>query len=854
MNGATLYGLGIGPGDPGLLTIKAREILARVPVIAYPAPEDGDSLVRRIADPHVPADRIEIAIATPMVADRFPAQDVYDRFARILAGHLGEGRDVAVLCEGDPFLYGSFMYLYQRLAGDHRCVVVPGVSSLAAVAAVAGRPLCERNEVLTVVPATLGEEDLEAFLASTDAAAIMKVGRHLGKVKQILARLGREGDAVYVARATFADQRVLPLAEMTEKSAPYFSMILVRGSRLASPAARAARRKPGFPSHLPSGAAIVALSGAGRDLARRLQSHLPNSRVHGLVGRTDGGDAPFVDTMAELRQLFVAGTPIVGIAAAGILIRAVAPLVADKHTEPPVVAVVEDGSFVVPLLGGHHGANRLARAIATATGGTAAITTAGDVRLGLALDDPPAGWRVANPDAAKPVARTLLAGEPVGLSVEAGDASWLRNSGASFVEPAVQRVVVTDRAATAPATLVLHPPVLAVGVGCERGAEPQELIELVMGTLAAGDLAPDAVACLASLDLKMDEHAVHAAAATLGVPVRFFDAAELEAEAPRLATPSEIVFREVGCHGVAEGAALAAAGNDAALIVPKRRSARATCAIARARGDIDPLIRGRARGSLTIVGIGPGRADWRTPEATRALAEASDIVGYKLYLDLIADLVAGKRLHAPPMTEEEARARLALDLAAAGNRVALVSSGDAGVYGLAALAFELFDRERKAAWQRIELRVAPGLSALLAAAARAGAPLGHDFCAISLSDLLTPWTEIERRLRAAAEGDFVVALYNPVSSRRRHQLAIARDILLRQRPGTTPVVLARNLGREQEHIRVIDLADLAADAVDMLTLVLVGSSRTRVIDRDRGRWVYTPRGYAAKLTPVDASQ
>jgi cobalt-precorrin 5A hydrolase/precorrin-3B C17-methyltransferase len=844
---AILYGLGIGPGDPDLITLKARDILSRVPVIAYPAPEGGESLVRRIADPHVPAGRIEIAIATPMTADRFPAQEVYDRFALILGEHLAAGRDVAVLCEGDPFLYGSFMYLYERLAPGHKCLVVPGVSSLGAVAAVAGRPLCERNEVLTVMPATLGESELEVLLAASDAAAIMKVGRHLAKVRRVIARLGRDKDAVYVARATFADQRVLPLVAVGDESAPYFSMILVRGARPAAARSERETSRPAAP-HVPPGAAIVALSAAGCALARRLQALLPQSRVHGLIGRTDGGDEAFAETMVHLRRLFAAGTPTIGIAAAGILIRALAPLLADKRSEPPVVAVAEDGSTAVPLLGGHHGANRLARAIAGATGGLAAITTAGDVGLGLALDDPPAGWRIANPGAAKAVTRALLAGEPVGLAVEAGDASWLRDSRAVFTDGGEQMVVFTDRAdAAGPATLVLHPPVLAVGVGCERGADPGELAELVRCTLAAGNLAPGAVACLASLDLKMDEEAVLAAAEALGVPVRFFSAAELEQETPRLAKPSAIVFREVGCHGVAEGAALAAAGPEADLIVAKQRSARATCAVARARGVIEPSARGHARGSLTIVGIGPGRAEWRTPEATRALAEATDIVGYRLYLDLIADLAAGKRLHASPLSEEEVRARLALDLAADGNRVALIGSGDAGVYGLAALVFELLDREQRADWRRIAVTVAPGLSALLAAAARAGAPLGHDFCAISLSDLLTPWPEIERRLQAAAAGDFVVALYNPVSERRRVQLARARDILLGERAADTPVVLARNLGREGETTRIIRLADLTPDALDMLTLVLIGSSQTRLIEQGQMRWVYTPRGYAAKL-------
>jgi cobalt-precorrin 5A hydrolase/precorrin-3B C17-methyltransferase len=261
---------------------------------------------------------------------------------------------------------------------------------------------------------------------------------------------------------------------------------------------------------------------------------------------------------------------------------------------------------------------------------------------------------------------------------------------------------------------------------------------------------------------------------------------------------------------------------------------------------IDPADVGQARGRLRVVGIGPGSPAWRTADATDAILQADDIVGYGLYLDLIADLTAGKRLHTSPMTEEDARARLALMLAAEGRTVALVSSGDAGVYGLAALAFELLDRENRPDWNRLDIAVVPGITALQAAAARAGAVAGHDFCAISLSDLLTPWPDIRRRLQAAADGDFVVALYNPVSRRRQTQLTAARDLLLTCRPADTPVVLARNLGRTGETIDHIALADLTPDNVDMLTLVLIGSSHTRLISRGRRCWVYTPRGYGGK--------
>ncbi|MFQ5958723.1 MAG: precorrin-3B C(17)-methyltransferase, partial [Alphaproteobacteria bacterium] len=518
---------------------------------------------------------------------------------------------------------------------------------------------------------------------------------------------------------------------------------------------------------------------------------------------------------------------------------------ADKHYEPPVVAVAADGSAAVPLLGGHHGANALARAAAEALGGAAAITAAGDTRLGFAVDEPPPGWRLRNPDAAKAVAAALLGGEPVALAAEAGDPGWLR--GARFAHDAGFTVRLTARDVTGGTNeLVLHPAVLALGVGCERGAEPVEMIDLARVTLSRHGLAAEAIACVVSLDLKADEPAVHALAAELGVPARFFDAATLETETPRLASPSQTVFAAVGCHGVAEAAALAAAGPDGALVAPKARTPRATCAVAEAPDVIDAATLGQARGRLTLVGIGPGGDGWRSAEANAALAAASDLVGYGLYLDLLGPLAAGKTRHAFALGDEEARARAALDLAAEGRDVALVSSGDAGIYAMAALAFELLAREDRAEWNRVEIAVVPGISALQAAAARAGAPLGHDFCAISLSDLLTPWPAIEARLRAATEGDFVVALYNPASQRRREGLARARDILLEQRPADTPVVLARNLGRDGEDVRIVPLAELSPDAADMLTLVIVGASATRRFSAGAREWVYTPRGYAAK--------
>jgi cobalt-precorrin 5A hydrolase / precorrin-3B C17-methyltransferase len=590
--------------------------------------------------------------------------------------------------------------------------------------------------------------------------------------------------------------------------------------------------------------ALVALTKDGAALARRIQNTMPQARVHGLASRVEDCDTAFTDTTAHLAGLFATGQAIVGICAAGILIRALANELEDKQNEPPVVAVSPDGVHVVPLLGGHHGANALAAQIADITGGSAAITTAGEALHGVAVDDPPPGWVLANPQSAKPVMAALLAGDHPTMVIEAGDPVWLADL--PIGRDGTWMIRITDRAITPSADeLLFHPPTLALGVGCERDCDPDELIALVDETLATAGLSPASVATVTSIDVKMDEAAVHAVAAHLEAPVRYFDAPHLEAETPRLENPSEIVFREVGTHGVAEAAALAATGSAGSLVVAKHKSARATCAVARGTG-IDPANIGVARGTLSIIGTGPGDADHRIPITDSAVAAATDLVGYGPYLDLLGTAAAGKERHDFDLGAEEDRCRHALELAATGRQVALVSSGDPGIFAMASLVFELLDRDPDPAWQRVAILVHPGVSAMQLAAARAGAPLGHDFCAISLSDLLTPWPAIEARLRAAAQADFVVALYNPASRRRRQQFETARDILLAERPDDTPVVVARNLARPGEQVTIIPLAELSLDAIDMLTIVIIGNSQSRTIEGAASRWAYTPRGYAAK--------
>jgi len=597
--------------------------------------------------------------------------------------------------------------------------------------------------------------------------------------------------------------------------------------------------------------AVLCVSATALPLATKIASAVDGD-VFGLAGRCDAAPQKFENTITHITTLFTAGRAVIGLCAAAILIRAVAPHLGRKQTDPPVIAVVEDGSSIVPLLGLHHGGYGLAAAIQKSIGGHVATTTAGDVQWGISLDAPPAGWRLANPDQAAAVMAALLAGGGARFD---GDYAEMLSAWAGDL-PAGNQVTITatiDDVVPQSHQLVYCPQKLVLGVGCARGYDPKKFADFVTEQCKRHNINLAAIAAIASIDLKADEPAIMALATQLDVPYRVFSAAELEEQTPRIATPSKIVFAETGAHSVAEAAALALAGPDARLHLPKIKTDNATMAIADRQAAFvkGQDLPGRKPGQVMLIGIGPGQSDWRTPEAAKWAQSADELVGYSLYIDILGSAVA----HIPradfALGEEEARCRYALERAATGRDVAIICSGDAGIYAMGALVYELLDRDSaaggvSAAAKRVRVVSTPGVSALQAAAARSGAILGHDFCTISLSDLLTPWAAIETRIHAAGAGDFVIAFYNPVSRRRRTQLAAARDILLTYRGADTPVVLASQLGRPDEVVKFRRLADLDIDEVDMLTVVMVGSSASRLLDLGRGTSVYTPRGYSNK--------
>lgn len=582
--------------------------------------------------------------------------------------------------------------------------------------------------------------------------------------------------------------------------------------------------------------AIVILGQNSLPIAQKIATLYPNSQIYGLTDRTTDVDINFTNFGETLRELFATETPIIAICAAGILIRTLAPLLSDKRAEPPVLAVAEDGSAVVPLLGGLHGVNDLAREIAKVLGVEPAITTTGDIRFRTALLSPPQGYYLANPEDAKTFISNLLAGAKVRIE---GAANWLSESNLPIAPDAKLTIRVTEKAqAATPDCLVYHPKIATFAIAQLSNIDPEIAILFVQQALGKSGLARDSIAGFFALKHEMGNPALEAIADFFQAPVRFFNLLELvEFDSAKL------IQYNANFDVTAAQIALTAAGANSQLVEYDRAN-QLSCAIALAPEPLDVSAIGVSRGQLAIVGTGPGGAPWMSPEVKEILREATDWVGYKFYLDLAGTLREGQQRHDSDNREEIDRARFALDLAASGKSVAVVSSGDPGIFAMAAAVFEAIEFDEKPEWDGIDIRVAPGISAMQAAAAAIGAPLGHDFCVISLSDILKPWEVIEGRIAAAAAADLVIAFYNPISKQRTWQLPRAIEILLQVRSVETPVILGRNLGRVGQSVRVCTLGEFQPEDADMRTLVIVGSSQTRIIPRKYGDvWVYTPRRY-----------
>ena len=561
-------------------------------------------------------------------------------------------------------------------------------------------------------------------------------------------------------------------------------------------------------------------------------------------------------------KLWEAGADLVFIMAAGIVVRTIAPLLKDKKSDPAVVVLDEAGRFAVSLVSGHlGGANEMAREIAAFLGGEAVITTASDVNglpsidlwardHDLVIEDwrllPQVGTRFMNSGALR-----LYSDLDMRLPDE-----FLR-----VADPRFADVIITNRnnvfsgpldsmqgkescptgACRVKGQLYLRPRNLVMGIGCNSGTSQNEIESAVQQTLEEHNLSFLSIGAVATIDIKGSEPGLRAFVEKYKVVLHTFKADELNIVAGL--EKSDVVFKATGAYGVAEPAALVAAETDR-LIVPKQKKGNVTVAVAEKKSGVGGRESG-GKGKIYIVGTGPGSLDHITPAAQDAIRKSDVIVGYGTYLDLITELLRGKEVVSTGMTQEVDRCRKAMQLALGDKTVSVISGGDPGVYAMAGLVFELLRAEKGKRKDYVlpAVEVVPGISALNASASRLGAPLMHDFACISLSDRLTPWDVIERRLEAASAADFVIVLYNPRSKGRAGHMSRAREIILKHRKPSTAVGIVKGAMREHEKVIVTDLESMQDSDIDMQTTVIVGNSKTFVWNH----LMITPRGYESKF-------
>ncbi|MBI5633451.1 MAG: precorrin-3B C(17)-methyltransferase [Nitrospirae bacterium] len=609
--------------------------------------------------------------------------------------------------------------------------------------------------------------------------------------------------------------------------------------------------------------AIFYITDRGRGLAERLAGYYPAAETKKYSARFPS-------------QLWKKDNTLVFIMASGIVIRTIAPYMKDKKSDPAVIVMDEKAQHVISLLSGHLGkANQKAREIAGFLGGEAVITTASDLNNlpsidlwaeanNLVIEN----WDMLSKVGTKLINRgTLSVYDEIGIILppefkRVDDLSHadllvtnniydidINSCGLSFpLAGNLSAKAAGKDAGQAGMTkqgkincdtsgkLILRLKNLVLGIGCNSGTSEQEIESAVIKTLADHNLSFLSLHSLSTIDIKKNEPGLVSFAAKFGLDLQTFGADELNTV--KGVTPSPAAKRATGAQAVAEPSALLAAGGRT-LLVPKQKIGNVTVAVAKKT----ERRRKMEYGKIFIVGTGPGSIDHITPYAQKAIRGSDSIVGYGTYLDLIQDLIADKEVVATGMTQEIDRCRKAIELSSDGRTVAVISGGDPGIYAMAGLVLELLKNQHSESGTRSpEIEVIPGISALNACASRLGAPLMHDFASISLSDRLTQWETIEKRLYAAAMADFVIALYNPKSKGRTEHISRARQIILQYRSPDTPVGIVRAAMRENESVIITDLEHMLEHDIDMQTTVIIGNSKTLTWNN----LMITPRGYEKK--------
>ena len=605
--------------------------------------------------------------------------------------------------------------------------------------------------------------------------------------------------------------------------------------------------------------AIVALTRKGVELGRRLRPLLPDSHLY-LPEKFAAEGAPdehsFVPPAEEVvREVFPQYRYLVLIMAVGIAVRLIASKLRNKYQDPGVVTVDDAGTFSISLLSGHIGsANELSKKIAAFLGAHPVVTTASEIGETIAVDllGKEFGWEFEDNSNVTKVSAALVNGENVGIYQNAGERNWwpktkplpdnvriFTNIEALIKADCTAALIITDRiidkeprALLPRYSVIYRPKSLVIGIGCNRGTMGVEIEEAVAAVFSEHGLSLKSIRNVATIDLKKTEGGLMEFAQKYHLPIEYFDKETLSnTDFPSPA--SDVALKYVGTPAVCESAAILS--STTCLLVPKASFKSAvTVAVARLSFSYNK----QKNGKLLLIGLGPGDFKHMTFGAREAISNSEVVVGYKTYIKLINPLLRQKEVIATGMGGEIERAKMAINLVKKGKTVSIVCSGDAGIYGMAGLVGEILHEQG----DESEIEVIPGVPAMVAVAALLGAPLMSDFVAISLSDYLVTWKEISQRLKLAAQGNFVIALYNPSSKSRKHQLAEARGIILQYLSKSTPVGIANNAYRQKQRVVITDLEHMLDYEVDMNTTIIIGNSTTFTFN---GRMV-TPRGYHTK--------
>jgi len=525
-------------------------------------------------------------------------------------------------------------------------------------------------------------------------------------------------------------------------------------------------------------------------------------------------------------------------------IRIINSFLTSKDQDPGVIVIDNKCSKIIPLIGLHQSnTQNIACQIANLLGGEIIETNNSNDQSFLNLDAFGNQWGWKRSGKIKDWSKLVIKqakNEKIFCKQISGNSLW-KNSESGEIINQINEKEIEKPDATFHVSIfknhetTWHPPVLWIGIGCERNTSKDSIANSLNNFFESGNLSQKSIAGFATIDIKKDEQGILELSEEKNLPIKFFSKEDLSTII--VPNPSNVVQKEIGTPSVAEASCLLAAGEESKLLEEKRifknQYGAVTFAVAESKNQYNPT-----HGELHIIGSGPGDISFLTSNAKKALSRCTVWIGYKMYLDLIKPLKrCDQVVIESKLTEEKERCSKAIKLAEEGIKVALISSGESGFYGMAGLLLELIQKIKKV--YRPYFEVHPGISSVQLAAAISGAPLMNDFCSVSLSDKLTPWSLIEKRIEGALVGEFVIALFNPQSIERNGQLKSVIDMCLQSRRGDTPVLIARQVGRENQTKKFFTLNTIPFKEIDMLSIIIIGNSQTTLVDEI----FLTPRGY-----------